>query len=157
MPSVQLGRTLDIGGLCTHLTKLRQQRFADIGMRHLTATEPNCHLDAVSVLQELQCALDFYVKVIGVDAGRHTDFLDLSHMLVLLGLFFLLGLLKAELAIVHDLAHRRGGIGGDLYQIQSQIVGLRKCISGRHDAKLFASGSNYTDFLVSDILVELMV
>ena len=87
MPSVQLGRTLDIGGLCTHLTKLRQQRFADIGMRHFTATEPNCHLDAVSVLQELQCALDFYVKVIGVDAGRHTDFLDLSHMLVLLGLF----------------------------------------------------------------------
>ena len=157
MPSVQLGRTLDIGGLCTHLTKLRQQRFADIGMRHFTAAEPNGHLDSIAVLQELQCALDLDIEVVGVDTGRHPNFLDFGHMLILLGLFFLFGLFKAELAVVHDLAHRGGGIGRDLYQVQPLIISSCKRIPGGHDTKLFTCGVDHADFLVSDILIELMV
>ena len=85
MTSIQLRSALDIGGFRTHLAKLSQQRFADIGMRHFSAAEPNRHLDSVAVLQELQSALDLDIEVVGVNTGRHPNFLDLGHMLILLG------------------------------------------------------------------------
>ena len=157
MTSIQLRSALDIGGFRTHLAKLSQQRSADIGMRHFSAAEPNRHLDSIAVLQELLRALDLDIEVVGVDTGRHPDFLDLSHMLILLGFFFLFGLFKAELTVVHDLAHRRGGIGRDLYQVQPLIISSCKRIPGGHDTKLFTCGVDHADFLVSDILIELMV
>ena len=126
-------------------------------MSHLTAAEPHRHLDAIAVLQELLCVLDLDVEIADVDAGGHADLLDLSYMLILLGFFLFFGLLEAELAIVDDLAHRRGGVGRDLHQIQSLIVGHIQSGLGSHNAKLFTIGTDDTDFLISDVLIELMV
>lgn len=54
------------------------------------------------------------VKIAHVDTGGHAHFLDLDDMLVLSGFLFALALFKAELAVVHELAHRRLGLRRDL-------------------------------------------
>ena len=157
MPSIQLGILIHIGDVLAHLAKPNQKRLSNFGMGHVPAAEPNRHLDTIAFLQELLRILDLDIKIIGVDARGHADFFDLRHMLVLLCLFFLFGLFKAELSVIHDLAHRWGCVGRNLHQIHAQIIGLIQGVTGRHDAKLFAGGTNDADFLISDVLIELMV
>ena len=77
-------------------------------------------------------------------------------MLILPGFLFLLALLKAELAVIHQLAHRRDCLGRDLDQIQALLVGDLQCLCGRHDAELFALGADQPDLLVVDVLIQFM-
>ena len=102
--------------------------------------------------------LDLGVEIIDVDAGRHTDFLDLHDPLVFLGLLLPLGLLETVLAVVHELADGRGrrwerfspGPG------RRRRPSARASASGGHDAQLFALGGDEADLLVADFLVDLM-
>ena len=157
MTSVQLWVFVHGGNLLTSLAEADQQLSANVGVGHLAAAEPNRHLDAIAVLQELLGVLELDVEIVGVDAGGHADFLDLGDMLVLLGLFFLFGLFKAELSVVHDPAHRRGGVGRDLHQIQPLLISPRQCVPGGHDAQLIAGGSDDPYLFVTNVLIELMV
>ena len=157
MASIQLGIFVHVGDLGAFLTEPDQQLTTNVGMRHLTTAEPNRHLHPVALFEKLLGIFDFDVKVVGVDAGGHADFFDLSDVLILLRFFFFLCLLEAELAIVHDLAD--GGIraGRDLHQVHTLIIGHIQRVLGGHDAELFAIGSDHADLLVSDVLIELMV
>ena len=77
-------------------------------------------------------------------------------MLILLGFLLALGLLKAELAVVHEPAHRRRGLRGDLDQIKALLVGDVLRLRGRHDAELLAGRADETDLAVPDLFVDLM-
>ena len=63
---------------------------------------------------ELLGVFELGVEIAHVDTGGHAHFLDLHDMLVLSGFLLALALLKAELAVVHELAHRRLGLRRDL-------------------------------------------
>ena len=71
-------------------------------------------------------------------------------MLVLSGLFFPLALLEPELSVVHQLAHRRGGLGRDLDQIQALLVSDPQRLRRGHDSKLLTLGADQADLFVID-------
>ena len=89
--------------------------------------------------------------------GRHTDLLDLDHALILLGFLFLLQLLEAEFAVVHDLADRRNGVRRDLDKVKLLLLRQRERVGRRHDTKLVAIGSDHAKLLIADLLVDLMI
>ena len=121
-----------------------------------TATEADADLDPVAVLQELLSSLDFGIQVVGVNAGAHADFLDFHHPLIFLGFLFPLLLVKAEFGIVHDFAHRGDGVGGNLYKVEALLLCHGIGLSGRNNAQLSAIGTDKPDFLVTNLLIELM-
>src|SRR5688572_17226464 len=98
-------------------------------MRHFTAAEADDALDLVPVLEEADDVVFLEIEVVLVDSGAELHLLDDDHLLLLfrLGLFLLL--LEQVLAIVHDLADRGSGRGGDLDEVEilltSHLLGLR--------------------------------
>ncbi len=118
MSAVELGSLFDVCDFGASFAKPDQKLLTDLGVGHLTAAEAHSDLDAVAFLEELHRVSHFNVQVVRVDAGGHTDLLDLDDTLILTGFLFLLELVKAELAVVHDLAHGRDGVGRDLYEIK---------------------------------------
>lgn len=110
MPSIEFRVPVHIGDVLA-LRQTEPKASCQSRYGPSPAPEPNGHLDTISVLQKLLGVLDLDVKIIGVNTGRHANLFDFRHMLVFLCLFFLFGLFKAELPVVHDLAHRRVALG----------------------------------------------
>ena len=81
---------------------------------HLTALEPNRHLDLVAILEEALDDPALEVDVVVVCLGRQTYFLQEHYFLVLAGLSLFLGLLVLELTVVQEAADWRDGIRGNL-------------------------------------------
>ena len=77
-------------------------------------------------------------------------------MLVLFGLLLPFGLLEPELSVVHELADRGGGGGGDLHQVQAGLVGAGLSLGRGHDAQLASVGADETHLPVADLFVDLM-
>ena len=78
-------------------------------------------------------------------------------MLVLSGFLFLLAALEPVLAIVHELAHRRRGLGGNLHQVQSLFLGDVQTLRRGHNAQLFAVFADEADLLIPDLFIEFML
>ena len=104
--ALKLGRLVKIRYLRALFRKVLEQRFANLGVRHLSASETHRDLEAVALVEELLAVFQLGVEVVRVDAGGHAYLLDLDNALILLGFLLLLGLLEAELAVVHNLADR---------------------------------------------------
>ena len=66
----------------------------------------------------------------------------------------LLSLFVFELAIVHDLANRRLGVGGDLNEVEVGVVSKFACIFNMHDANLLPIRSNKSNLGYSDSLIN---
>ena len=156
MAALQLGSLIHNGHIGAALRELQQQLLTDIGMSHLSAAETDGHLAAVAVSQELLCIALLDVEVIDVNAGRHTDFLDLHHTLVLAGLFLSLGLLEAVLAVIHDFADGGHGVGRDLDQVQVFLLSDTLSFHSGHDAQLFTGLRDQSNLLVPDFFIDLM-
>ena len=156
MTAFQLGSLIHHGSLAALLSKFQQQLLADTGMGHFAAAEADGDLTAVALAKELLNIAKLDVEIVHVNAGRHPDFLNLYHPLVLPGFLLSLGLLETELTIVHELTHRRDGIGRDLDQIQSLLLCLVQRLLRRHDAKLLAAVRDQTDLFIPDFFIELM-
>ena len=154
--SLKLGGLVEIGNLGALGGKLLQKHLAYLGMCHLTAAETHRNLDSVAIGKELLGILELGVKIVGIDAGRHADLLYLDDTLVLLGFLLLLGLLKAELAVVHDAADRGIGARSDLDQIKVLFNCNFESFLSRHDAKLFSLTADQANFLVKNLFVDLM-
>ena len=107
-------------------------------MGHFSAAEADGNFDPVAVGQELLAVFQLGVKVVLADTRAHPDLLDLDHSLILLGFLLLLGLLKAELAVVHHLADRGIGARSYLDQIQLPLHSDLQRLLGRHDTQLCA-------------------
>ena len=126
-------------------------------MRHFSAAEADRDLDPVSVSKKLERALELRVQVVLADSWRHADLLDLHDALVLLGFLFTLGLLKAVLAVIHDLAD--GGLCHRGYLDQIKLLFLRDFHGGLrgHYSKLLAVVAYNAYFLVEDLFIDLMI
>ena len=69
----------------------------------------------------------------------------------------LLGLLRClvlVLAVVHDPADRRVGLGGHLDEVEVELTGDGECLGQRLDADLRAVGSDEADLAGSDAIVD---
>src|SRR6516162_6850559 len=101
-------------------------------MRHLAATETQGHLDLVAFLEESAHGFHFHVVIMVVDAGAELDLFDLDDLLPLASLIGFLLLEKSEAAVIEDLADRRGGIRGELDEIEAGILGDLEGIEEGH-------------------------
>ena len=91
-----------------------------------------------------------------IDLRRKADLFDFHNALIFLGFLLFFSLLKAELAIVHDLADGGIGLGGDVHQVESLFFGgIQRLLKG-HDPQLLALAVDQPDFLFPDFLVDLM-
>jgi hypothetical protein len=82
------------------------------------------------------------------------DLFDLGGVLMLFGFLFPLGLFEAELAVIHDPAHRRRGRRRDLHQVQAERARLGERLAEREDAKLVTVRSDDADFAGANFPVD---
>ena len=94
----------------------------DLGMRHFTSLETNDGLDLIAAHKELLRVIDTRFKVVGVDTAGKLNLLELYHLLLLLGFFFLLFAVKAILAVIHNTADGRGCLRCDQHQIKATVI-----------------------------------
>ena len=98
--------------------------------------------------------MTFYVFSLGCKVNSYES-RAVSQQLISLGLFPL-GLLEAVLAVVHDLADRGLGAGGDFHQVEVLFIGDVQSRRGGHDAQLGAVIPDEADFLITDLLIDLI-
>ena len=156
VPSVQLRLLVQGGHFSTLGGEVQQQALADVGVGHFTAAEADGDLDPVTLQEEFLGVSQLHIEVAGVDTGGHTDLLDLHHMLVLFGLLVPFGLLKFEFSVIHELANGRDGVGGNLDQVHTRVIGVALGLRGGHDAELRAVRADQADLAVTDLLIDLM-
>ena len=156
MTALQLGSLIHHGHIAAAFSELYQQVLTDVGMGHFASTESNGDFAPVALGQELLRVAHFYIEVIHVDTGRHTDLFDLHHALVLTGFLLSLGLLEPELAVIHQFTHRGHGVRGNLDQIQTLLLGHAKSFLSRHDAQLFAGVGDQSNLFVANFFIGLM-
>ena len=110
----------------------------------------------IAALEEPLGVIRLYLKIVAVDAGAEANFLDFNDMLLFSCFLLALRLFETELAVVHHTANRRLSLLSDFYQVK---ILCSRCVHGlrnRYDADLIAVSVNQSDFLVSDILIDLM-
>ena len=66
-------------------------------------------------------------------------------------------LVKAELAVVHDLAHGGNGVGRDLHKVELLLLCLGQRLLCGDDAEHGAVRCDQADLLIPDLLIELMI
>jgi len=89
-----------------------------------------------------------------LDGRGKAHFLDGDDLLIFANLTLALGLFEAELAVVHQLAHRRTRLRRDLHQIELALLGQSHRLRRRHDAELFAVLIHHSNFAVADFLIN---
>ncbi len=83
--------------------------------------------------------------------------LDLDDALILPGFLFLLELVKAELAVVHDLAHGGTALGEIFTRSSSCSSAWASASCAGDDAEHGAVRCDQADLLIPDLLIELMI
>ena len=95
------------------------------------------------------------VEVADIGVETQTNLFNFHNVLILSGFLFALGLFEPILAVVHDTAHRRHGIGRDLHQIQIAIIRHTLRVAGRHHTQLGTVFPDQAHFGVTDLLIDL--
>src|SRR4051812_50219654 len=106
-------------------------------MGELPAAEADGDLDPVTILEELDRAVDLGLEVADADLRREADLLELDRPRLPLRLLLPLGQLVPILAEVEELDDRRGRRGGDLYGGEPPRLRHGKGVWGRGDAGRF--------------------
>lgn len=157
MSAIEFGFLFYGCNLGAPLAKSDQKLLADIGMCHFATAEAHGNLNAVAFSEEFHRVAHFGVKVIRVDARRHTNLLDLDNTLVFLRFLFPFELVKAEFAVIHDLADGWHGVRGDLDKVKLLLLShFQRCL-GRNDSEHCAVRADQANFLVPNFFVELMI
>src|SRR5690625_923311 len=58
------------------------------------------------------------------------------------------------LAVIHEAAHRRLGVGGNLDEVEAGFLGKSKCVFDTHHTHLFPAWSYQSDFGNTDAVVD---
>ena len=111
---------------------------AQVTVRHLAAFEPQGCLNLVALSKKANGLVLFGLIVVLVHRNRELYFFDDDDFLLLPRGAVALVLLVQEFAVVLNLADRRNGVGGDLYQVERALASHLEGVKGSHDAKLFA-------------------
>lgn len=93
-----------------------------VTMRSLPAAEPHDHMHLVVLLQEVLDALRLETQIVLVRVQADANLLELCAMAFAGVLFLVLPVFK--LAVIQQLANRRGGAASDLNQVQLRFAGL---------------------------------
>jgi len=91
------------------------------------------------------------VRVVGL--GAQADFLDFDLGLLLASLAFLLRSLVEELPKVHRTADGRGGVGGNLHQVEFRLAGDLQGLLDWHDANVLSIGADQANLRNPDGLI----
>lgn len=113
------------------------EKFADciscfVGERLLATTEHDFYLYLVSAREEFFCLCSFEVEIVRVGAQTEADTFGLDFLLLALGFLFLFSLGVEVLAVVENLADRRGCLWGDFDEVELLLLGAGNCLFGRH-------------------------
>ena len=92
--------------------------------------------------------------VVLIDLGAELDFLELGVCLVASRVARLHGRLVLELAVVHELAHRRAGVGCHLDQVEVGLLSQTQGVLHADNADLLAAGADETHFGNADPFVD---
>jgi hypothetical protein len=121
---------------------------------HFTATETQGHLDLVALVEEALHRPHLHVIVVIVDGRAHLDLLDLDDLLFLAGLGSLLLLLVFVLAVVHQLADGRLGVGRDFDDVESFFLAQCERLIQADLAILMAIVADQEDGFGIDLVVD---
>ena len=100
-------------------------------MCHLTAAEPDGNLYAVAGSKELLGLVYLGIKIVGINVQGKPGLL------------------------IHNTANRRLRLRRDLHEIQVFFLRQIKGIAGGHDPQLLTIGADHTDFLITDLFIDL--
>jgi len=123
-------------------------------VRHLTSPEAEGDLHLHFLAEEVDGVTELHAKVMRIDLRAELDFFDLVRMLMLAGLFILLGLLVAEFAKINQTADRWDGSSSDLNEINTFGSGEVDGIGERDDSKLLAVGSDDAHFAGANLSIN---
>jgi len=111
---------------------------AQVTVRHLAAFEPQGGLNLVAFSKKPNGLVLLRLVVVLIYRYRELYLFDDDDLLLLTRGAVALVLFVKELPVVLNLADRRNGVGGDLYQIERALAGHLESVKGCHDAELFA-------------------
>ena len=126
---------------------------SELRVRELPSAEPNRHLDAIAVLEELDRAMNLGLEVTDADLRREADFLERHRPLPALGFLLLFGQLVLVLTKVEEPGHRRGGHRCDLDEIEALLLRHLEGFRRGHDAQLVALVINHPNLWDPDHLI----
>lgn len=157
MSAIELGFLFHSCNFSASFAKSNQKLLADIGVRHLTTAEAHSDLNTIAFLEEFHRVSHLRVEVVCIDARGHTNLFDLNNTLVFLSFLFPLELVKTELAVIHNFTDRRHGIRGDFDEVKLLLLCHLKRSLRSYDSEHSAIRTNQTNFLVPNLLIELMI
>src|SRR5262249_25743773 len=135
----------------------REKFFDDLeskfGVRHLTAAELERDLHFHVLAKKIDGMPNFYTEIMRINFRAQLNFFDFGGMLMLLGFFITFGLLVAVLAIIHQSANRRSGVGSNLNQIHAIGPSHCECVTQGQHPQLFAINPDYPDFARTDLAI----
>ena len=152
--AVLTGVGLDGAQLGHLLGQALQEPDTELGPGLLTAAEADDALDLVPALEESLDVAALGGVVVLIDLGAELDLLELGVCLVASRVARLHGRLVLELAVVHELAHRRAGVGCHLDQVEIGLLSQTQGVLHADNADLLAAGADETHFGNADPFVD---
>ena len=123
-------------------------------MRKLTATEPDGHLDLVAILEEGPHVIRLKVEIMLGNLGLHANLFEFGNLGTLFCIFYFLFLLKFELAIIEQPAHRRNRLRRNFHKVEPCFPRNTQCLESGYDPSLFSMLIDQTHFSHTDLLVD---
>ena len=155
--SFETGLRVDLGCRAHRFEHVVEDLRPQFGVCHLSTTELQRDLDLVALFDESDDVACLGVEVAPADLRPVLDFLH-RHVGRLLPRFLgLLALFVLELAVIHDPANGRVGVGRHFDEVEFEASGHPQRIGDRLDSELVAGGSDETDFTGSDAVVDAML
>ena len=105
-------------------------------MGQFPSPELDCDLDAIAVLQELDCPPYLRVEIADADLRLEPDFLEGNRALLSLGFLLAFGQLVLVLTEVEEARHRRTGQRCNLYQVEPPLLRKPQGVGRSHDTEL---------------------
>ena len=132
------GWDLDLGDVSQLLNDALQNLPAEVSVHHLASAKLLGDLHLVPRHEELVCSLhaDGDVVRVDLDGASQPNLLHFRGFGLGACPLLLLGFLVAVLAVVHDSADRRTGMGRDLDEVQFRLLSESVCLLKFHDADL---------------------
>ena len=126
-------------------------------MSHFAAAIAERDLRLISVAQEAAHGAQLRLEVVFVSGRAEFDFLHLDDLLTGLHFLSLLLLLIAELAVIHQAAHRRLSVRRDLNEINVVLFGHAKSFSRRNNTDLGAVDAGQSDLRYPNLTIDSVI
>src|SRR5579885_1539442 len=153
LASFELGRLFDLGQAFEIGLDAVYELETQLLMGQLAALVAQRDLDLVALFQETHQGAQFGLVVRLFGRRPELDLLDLDLSLLLARRLLGLVSLIDELAVVHDLADRRFGVGRHLDEVQTFRLGTGDGVARQHDANLRAIRGDHANSRHGDLFV----